>query len=103
MLPDSKTGPKRITLPADALAIILALPRLAGSPFIFPSTKAGVPFVNFDFAWRLVLERAGVGRWRIHDLRHGFASAAVTNGAPLFTVGRLLGHAARLRRSATLI
>ncbi len=92
VLPDSKTGPKRIALPGAAIRTIAALPRLSGSPYIFPSMKRGVPFVNFNAAWSLVLDRANVGRWRIHDLRHGFASAAVSNGASLFTVGSVLGH-----------
>ena len=95
VLPDSKTGPKRIALPGAAIRTIAALPRLSGSPYIFPSMKRGVPFVNFNAAWSLVLYRANVGRWRIHDLRHGFASAAVSNGASLFTVGSVLGHPAQ--------
>ena len=32
------------------------------------------------------------GRWRIHDLRHGFASSAVNNGGSLPFIGFLLGH-----------
>ena len=30
---------------------------------------------------------------RLHDLRHSFASFAVADGASLFLVGKLLGHA----------
>jgi site-specific recombinase XerD len=30
---------------------------------------------------------------RIHDLRHSFASFAVADGASLFLIGKLLGHA----------
>jgi hypothetical protein len=92
-LPDSKTGAKTITLSAAALKLILELPRLEGCRWIFPSTKTDRPFVNFNAQWKPVLERAGVGTWRLHDLRHGFASAAVENGAPLHVVGQQLGHA----------
>lgn len=91
-LPDSKTGAKVIALPAEALKLILALPRLAGCPWIFPSTKTGRPIVNFKGQWKLVLGRANVGRWRLHDLRHGFASAAVESGEPIDLVGKQLGH-----------
>ena len=91
VLPDSKTGPKEILLPDRAVNILTSLPRI--SQFVFPSTKTNVPYVNFGPAWAAVLARAAVGRWRMHDLRHGFASAAVAGGAPLFTVGKLLGHA----------
>ncbi len=30
---------------------------------------------------------------RLHDLRHSFASFAIADGASLFLVGKLLGHA----------
>ena len=92
-LPDSKTGAKTIALPDAALELILQLPRLADCVWIFPSLKTDRPFVNFGVQWRVVLERAGVGHWRMHDLRHGFASAAVSAGAPLYSVGKQLGHA----------
>jgi integrase len=92
VLPDSKTGAKSIALPSAAFDIILALPRLNGCRWIFPSTKTDRPFVNFSVQWKPVLDRAAVGRWRLHDLRHGFASAAVASGAPIYIVGRQLGH-----------
>lgn len=92
-LPDSKTGAKIIILPTTAVELIISLPRLEGCRWIFPSTKTDKPFVNFNAQWKPVLERADVGDWRLHDLRHGFASAAVENGAPLHVVGRQLGHA----------
>jgi site-specific recombinase XerD len=31
--------------------------------------------------------------FRIHDLRHSFASMAINNGASLFEIKSLLGHA----------
>ena len=84
---------------ATAVKIILALPRLEGCPWMFPSTKTDKPFVNFVAQWKPVLDRANIGHWRLHDLRHGFASAAIEFGAPLYIVGRQLGHA---RVSTTL-
>jgi site-specific recombinase XerD len=36
---------------------------------------------------------AGIEGVRIHDLRHSFASLAVSAGIPLHTIGQLLGHA----------
>ena len=96
-LPDSKTGAKIIFLPTAALDLIVALPRMAGCRWIFPSMKTDRPFVNFQAQWKPVLKRAAVGSWRLHDLRHGFASAAVAAGTPIFVVGKQLGHS----RSAT--
>lgn len=39
------------------------------------------------------LERAGLKRMRIHDLRHTAASLAVSSGANVLAVARMLGHA----------
>ena len=39
-----------------------------------------------------VLERAECKRLRFHDLRHTFATVASAQGAPLFDIGKALGH-----------
>jgi hypothetical protein len=44
-------------------------------------------------AFVAVCERAGLTGLRVHDLRHSFASFAVADGASLFLVSKLLGHA----------
>lgn len=38
------------------------------------------------------LQRAGLERMRIHDLRHTFAATCVNSGASLYEVQKLLGH-----------
>jgi site-specific recombinase XerD len=43
-------------------------------------------------AWVNVLRQAGQKNWRLHDLRHAFASVMVNSGASLPTVGKILGH-----------
>jgi integrase len=92
-LPDAKRGAKTVTLSEAALIILRALPRFSDNPHVLPGSKAGQPFVGLDAPWRLVRTRSGLEDVRIHDLRHTFASVAVAGGAPLYTVGKLLGHA----------
>ena len=42
--------------------------------------------------WEPVRKRAGLEDVRLHDLRHSFASVAVSGGASLALIGGLLGH-----------
>lgn len=113
-LPDSKTGAKVVPLATAALDILASLPRT--SPYVLPSSRSGGPIVGLQRVWDAVRKRATVlarertvragepadqapnlDKVRIHDLRHSFASFAVADGAPLFAVGKVLGH----RQSST--
>ena len=42
--------------------------------------------------WVRTLEAAGVGRFRMHDLRHFYASGLIADGCDVVTVQRALGH-----------
>ena len=52
------------------------------------------PAQLFYFAEALTFaeEAAGLPGLRVHDLRHSAASAMVSSGVDLLTVGRILGH-----------
>ena len=39
-----------------------------------------------------MLKQSGLTGWRIHDLRHAFASMMVNSGVSLPFVGKILGH-----------
>lgn len=90
-LPDSKTGAKPLHLPAPAVALLESLPRLNG--WCFPSRRTDGPLVNLRKPFVAVCEHAKLKGWRIHDLRHAFASAAVNRGHSLPMIGAMLGHA----------
>ncbi|MCQ9384375.1 tyrosine-type recombinase/integrase [Brevibacterium moorei] len=47
---------------------------------------------SFRLALTRATEAAGVEPFRIHDLRHTFASWLVQGGVPLLEVGKMLGH-----------
>jgi integrase len=91
-LPDSKTGAKNLFLSAPALEILAGLPRVEGNPHVVPGDKPGAPFVGIQKAWQRLRAEAGLPDVRLHDLRHSFASAAVSAGDSLFITGKLLGH-----------
>jgi integrase len=61
------------------------------SPLVFPS-KDGLPIRELKTAWNNVLVKAGIERFRWHDLRHTFASKLVIAGVPLNSVRVLLDH-----------
>lgn len=62
-----------------------------GSPWVFVQ-RNGKPVVQVNFAFRQACEKAGVEDFRIHDLRHTFASWLVSSGVPLSELRDLLGH-----------
>lgn len=88
-----KTSENRrdILLTPVAVDILKALPRTS-SPFVFPADSKSGHYVEVQKHWIATIERAKVRRLRKHDLRHSFASTAIGQGVPLYTVGKLLGH-----------
>lgn len=79
-----KTGEKRVIhLPLMALDVISRLPRTDGTICGIRSPKK---------LWERLRSEAGCPDLRMHDLRHSFASAAISAGLTLAQIGELLGH-----------
>ena len=92
-LPDSKTGPRSVPLGKAARTLIEELPgERSTDRFLFPGYANGRGYYPLRDCWRAVCEDAGLGRLRLHDLRHTMASHAVMSGENLPLVGKLLGH-----------
>lgn len=93
-LPDSKTGAKLIALPPNAVALIRRMLAEDGpSVWLFPGKIEGKPIHNCENAWRKILQESGIENLRIHDLRHSFASIALSvHGLNLKQIGEMLGH-----------
>ncbi len=99
-LPESKTGFRILPLPDTALDILRGIPRV--SEYVFPTDDpehTHLPFQsNLSHTWKALLEYSGIGpdidgrSWRIHDLRHAFASLAVNEGENIAVVSKALGH-----------
>lgn len=93
LLRDSKTGLRTVWLGSAAREVIDSLPRHPKIPWLFWNYQYRRPIGCIQHLWRTILQRADLGKLRIHDLRHTFASHAAMSKETLPMIGRLLGHA----------
>jgi len=83
---------KTIYKPLNTISIE-ALKRLKiHNHWVFYNQKTGKNIRSFRRGFQLSVERSALGKVRIHDLRHTFASFLVKQGVPLYHVSTLLGH-----------
>ncbi len=93
-LPRAKTGARHIHLNDAAVAILQRQASMAhGSGWLFPGRDPAKPLGDVRSTFFRALAKAGLPPMRRHDLRHSFASLAVSAGRSLYDVQALLGHA----------
>ena len=59
--------------------------------YVFPH-NSGFPIKDIKKAWATVLKHAGISDFKIHDLRHTFASQMLMAGASLSDIASIVGH-----------
>ena len=91
-LAETKTGARTVTLSPAAVAVLAALPRIEGNPWVIAGRRRGTRLSNINQHWMRVRTEAGLEDVRLHDLRHSWASRALALGESLPAIGRLLGH-----------
>ncbi len=91
-LPDSKTGAKKIYLGQAALDVLAELSPQTDNPYVICGKLDGSYITDFQKPWRRMRKQADIEDVRIHDLRHSFASGAVSMGESMPIIGKLLGH-----------
>lgn len=93
-LKDAKTGPREVPLNKPAQKLLKSLRKENFSRFVFPSPKSETGhLICIDQSWRTIKAMAGLpDDFRVHDLRHTYASHAILAGETLTMTGRLLGH-----------
>ncbi len=90
---DSKTGRTSKPLNDALFAVIAALPRREGIPWVFPSdSSASGHMEDVRRAWQRMLVIAGITGLHRHDLRHNLGNVAADEGLNMQTVAALLGH-----------
>ena len=92
-----KTGedlePKDIVLSEDAQAIMRKLhEHRISDQWVVAGALKNRPLNGYRKMWLGLLEAAEIQDFRLHDLRHTFASYGISEGFSLEVVGALLGH-----------
>ena len=86
-----KGNAKSVQLPAAALAIIEAQPKLASNPFVLAGRGDG-PFNGISRAKKTLVKNSGVSDWRPHDLRRTAKTLLARAGVRPDISERLMGH-----------
>ena len=94
LLPKTKSGKSRYAI-LNQMAIVLLsqMKEQATTQHVFVGRDPNKPLNTPTKAFKRILNRAEIKDFRIHDLRHAYASLAISNGASLYEVQHLLGHA----------
>lgn len=92
LLPDSKTGPRRLPLSPELDALLKSIERMPGNPYVITGLVPGQHLTDLQRPWRRIRKKAELEGVRIHDLRHTYASNAVMSGLSLEEIAKLLGH-----------
>ena len=93
--PKTKNSVRKIVLPPAVVAVLREYKETVDSRWMFPSpVKEDCPITPGVVRRRLqlILEHAGCKHVRFHDLRHTFATMAISSGVDVKTLSSMLGH-----------
>ena len=80
-----------VHLPPAAVEILRQLRQRTNGRWVIPG-RGDAPLVSYSKPWARLLERACISGLRVHDLRHNWASTAISAGLTLAQIGEQLGH-----------
>jgi integrase len=100
-LEHTKNGDRRtLAIPQQVIPLLKArksqqegtVTPIRNDALVFPSRVSATKPVDLRSAWQKAVERAGLGDFHWHDLRHSTASFLAAEGASLREIGEVLGH-----------
>ncbi len=80
----------RVPLSAPAIQLLAGMQAESSSPFLFPGRREHLK--DIKKSWAQVCKAAKIKGFRLHDLRHTYASVLASSGLSLPVIGALLGH-----------
>lgn len=83
--------PHRIPLNPQAMRVLKKAKKLAVNEYVFPGQN-GSHLTTVKTRFTRICKNAKIKDFRVHDLRHSYASILARDGVPLLTIGHLLGH-----------
>ncbi len=92
--PSSHTKQKklhRVPISVGAVDVLRRARGLTNGEYAFPG-RSGEALVEIKKLFHAVRTEAGINDFRIHDIRHSFASFLASDGVSLPVIGKLLGH-----------
>lgn len=81
----------RVPVSTEATKILSGRRMSSTSEYVF-THQSGEPIKDIKKTWASVTAKAKISNIRLHDLRHTFASIAVSQGQSLPIIGAMLGH-----------
>ncbi|MGZ9107267.1 MAG: tyrosine-type recombinase/integrase [Micavibrio sp.] len=82
-----------IPISLELVALLQHIKMTNSTPYLFPNSDTGLPLYDIKRGWSYLKEAAQLEKgFRLHDLRHTYASILLSGGSSLEIIGRLLGH-----------
>jgi len=83
---------RAIPLNGSAISVLEAVDTRGQFDHVFINTKTGNPYKCIKKTWSRIRDEVGLVKFRLHDLRHNYASMLVNSGRSLYEVQHILGH-----------
>jgi integrase len=92
-IPETKNGtPQTIPLVSEMIELLQRRKSLSSGSWVFTGTGTTGHLIEPKKAWARILQRAGIGNLRMHDLRRSLGSWQAATGANLSIIGKTLNH-----------
>jgi integrase len=89
---DAKSHKSRTLVLSTAAMSVVDQAYDEDSDWLFPNPQTEKPYTTITRVWYRIRKEAGIPEFRIHDLRHSYASYLAQAGESTITIAESLGH-----------